>query len=117
MAQYAHLPIYNVAFDLLKELYQRVPKFARQYKYTLGERLLSANIEVIHLILETNNTRDKAERRDLLGRLLWQVESIIIHIRIANELKQWGGEKIYLFLLEQSVGLSRQAEGWKKSVS
>ena len=117
MAQYAHLPIYNVAFDLLKELYQRVPKFGRQYKYSLGERLLSANIETIHLILETNNTRDKAKRSDLLGRLIWQVESIIIHIRIANELKQWGGEKSYLFLLEKVVGLSKQAEGWKKSVS
>ena len=108
MAQYAHLPIYNLAFDLLKELYQRVPKFARQYKYSLGERLLNANIEAIHLILEANNTRDKAKRRELLSRLVWQVESIIIHTRIANELQQWGGEKSYLFLLERTVSLSKQ---------
>jgi len=47
MAQYAHLPIYNLAYELLKEFYQRVPKFAKQYKYLLGEKLIGANVEVI----------------------------------------------------------------------
>ena len=117
MAQYSHLPIYNTAFDLLKEFYDRVPKFTKQYKYLLGERIIAATIESIHLILEANNTRDKAERAQLLGRLVWQVESIIIHLRIANELKQWGGEKSYLYLLQKTVALGKQAEGWKKSVS
>lgn len=117
MAQYTHLPIYNTAFTLLREFYERVPKFSKQYKYLLGERLLAATIEAIHLILEANSTRDPARRAALLARLVWQAESIIIHLRIANELKQWGGEKAYLHLLPQAVALSKQAEGWKKSVA
>lgn len=117
MAQYSHLPIYNLAYEVLKEFYLRVPKFSKQYKYVLGERLTTATIEVIRLILETNNTHDKVKRQVLLEELVWQAESIIIHLRIANELKQLGGEKSYFFLLEKVVGLSKQAEGWRKSTS
>ena len=117
MAQYSHLPIYNTAFGLLRELYERVPKFGKQYKYLLGEKLIGANIGIIRLILEINNTREPPRRRVLLEELVWQSESVIILLRIANELKQLGGEKGYLYLLEKTVGLSKQAEGWRKSVS
>ena len=116
MAQYSHLPIYNAAFGLLREFYERVPKFAKQYKYLLGEKLIGATIEIIRLILETNNTRDLAKRKVLLEDLVWSAESIIILLRIANELKQLGGEKGYLHLLEKTVSLVKQAEGWRKSV-
>jgi hypothetical protein len=117
MAQYSHLPIYNTAFALLREMYERVPKFGKQYKYFLGGEILKANIEAIRLILEVNNTRDMARRKELLEALIWQSESVIIFLRIANELRQLGGEKNYLHLLEKSVALSKQAEGWRKSVS
>ncbi len=117
MAYYSHLPIYNEAFGLLKDLYQRVPKLNKQYKYFLGGELLKANTEVIRLILETNNTRDVTKRSALLESLIWHTESIIILLRIANELELLGGEKSYLYLLEKSVSLSKQAEGWRKSAT
>jgi hypothetical protein len=117
MAQYSHLPIYTDAFALLRELYERVPKFGKQYKYLLGGEMIKMNIEAIRLILEINNTREAKERKELLGKLVWCSESIIIFLRIANELKQLGGEKSYLYLLEKTVALSKQAEGWRKSVS
>lgn len=117
MAQYSHLPIYTEAFVILRELYERVPQFNKQYKYLLGTEIIKANIEVIRLILEVNNTRDNIKRRDLLENLVWCSESIIILLRIANELKQLGGEKSYFYLLEKVVSLSKQAEGWRKSIS
>ncbi len=116
MAQYSHLPIYNTAFVLLRENYQRIPKFGKQYKYFLGGEIIKANIECIRLILEINNTREVKERIVLLKDLIWSSESIIISLRIANELKQLGGEKSYLYMLEKSVELSKQAEGWRKSI-
>jgi len=115
VAQYSHLPIYNLAFDLLKELYQRVPKFSKQYKYFLGGRLVEYNIEIIRLIIETNNERDARKRINFLKDLGEKIELLIIHLRIANELKQLGQQKSYLFLVEKAVNLSRQAEGWRKS--
>ncbi|MEI6659994.1 MAG: four helix bundle protein [bacterium] len=116
MAYYSHLPIYNTAFSLLKDLYERVPKFGKQYKYLLGGEIIKASIESIRIIISVNNSRNGIERRKLLEELLWQSESIIILLRIANELKQLGGERSYLYLTEKSVALSKQAEGWRKSV-
>lgn len=115
MAQYSHLPIYNLAFDLLKELYQRVPKFSKQYKYFLGGRLIEYNIEIIRLIIEANSERDAKKRINLLKDLSEKIELLIIHLRIGNELRQLGQQKSYLFLVEKAVNLSRQAEGWRKS--
>ena len=117
MAYYSHLPIYNTAFGLLKDLYIRIPKFSKQYKYILGGEIIKANILAIRIILEVNNTRDNKERSRLLSELLWFSESIIILIRISNELKQLGSEKSYLCVMEKSVELSKQAEGWRKSVN
>ena len=116
MAQYSHLPIYNTAFSLLREMYERIPKFGKQYKYLLGGEIIKSNIEAIRLILEINNNREPKVRKELLEKLIWSSESIIINLRIANELKQLGGEKSYLYLVEKSVALSKQAEGWRKSV-
>ena len=79
--------------------------------------MIKMNIEAIRLILEINNTRETNKRIELLGNLVWCSESIIIFLRIANELKQLGGEKSYLYLLEKSVSLSKQAEGWRKSTT
>ena len=117
MAYYSHLPIYNTAFDLLKDMYERVPKFGKQYKYLLGGEIIKVNIEAIRMIIEINSTRDLSARKKLLEELLWTTESIIILLRIANELKQLGGEKSYLYMAEKSVALSKQAEGWRKSVA
>lgn len=114
MAQYSHLAIYNKAFALLREFYLRVPKFSKQYKYLLGERLIGDNIEIIRLIIRVNSERDNKRRIVLLENMCMAIESLIINIRIANELKQLGKESAYLYLSEIVVDLSKQAEGWRK---
>ncbi|HNV97319.1 MAG TPA: hypothetical protein PKL13_03305 [bacterium] len=114
MAYYSHLHIYNTAFELLHELYLRIPKFSKQYKYLLGSEIIKSNLSVIKLIIEINNEKDLEKRQGLFKELIWSIESIIILIRIANELKQFGAEKGYLYIMERAVNLSKQAEGWKK---
>ena len=116
MAQYSHLPIYNKAFVVLRELYIRVPKFGKQYKYFLGGKLIENAIEIIKLIIKANSERDKERRQAIIEHLCLTIEMLITHLRIANELKQLGGQKSYLFLCEMTVELSKQAEGWKKYV-
>ena len=114
MAQYSHLPIYNKAFTILLELYQRTPKFGKQYKYLLGGEMLKNSINIIKLIIKANGERDKKERTIMIENICLIAEVLIIHLRIANELKQLGGQKSYLYLSEMVVDLSKQAEGWKK---
>jgi hypothetical protein len=53
-------------------------------------------------------------RIKLIEHLCITIELTITHLRIANELRQLGGQKSYLFLSSMMVDLSKQAEGWKK---
>lgn len=114
MAQYNHLPIYNVAFGLLKELYIRVPKLNKQYKYTLGSDLISANTECIKYIIKANSL-PVFGRKEILEELVWKIEEIIIMLRITEELKLFSTDKHYLLLMENVTNLVRQAEGWRTS--
>lgn len=114
MAQYSHLPIYNKAFAILREFYQRVPRFGKQYKYMLGGELIKLSIEIIKIIIRANSERDSEKRTALIEHLCLTIEMLITELRVANELRQLGGQKSYLFLCELIVDLSKQAEGWKK---
>lgn len=40
------MPIYNKAFTILRELYQRTPKFGKQYKYFLGGKMIENDLGV-----------------------------------------------------------------------
>ena len=78
MAQYSHLPIYNKAFSILRELYQRVPKFGKQYKYFLGGKMIENSIEIIKLIIKANSERDKGKRKSpQQGRNLIRVFNMV----------------------------------------
>lgn len=116
MAQYSHLTIYNKAFAVLREMYGRVPAFEKQYKYFLGGKLIEYSIEIIKIIIKANSERDKEKRQALLEYLCLTIEMLLTHLRIANEMKQLGGQKSYLYLMEMIVDVSKQAEGWKKYV-
>ena len=93
----------------------RVPKFAKQYKYFLGEKLIEYNVDIIGLIIEANNCRDMADRVFELEKLSKKISQLILHCRIADELDQWGSQKSYLYLVEKLADLSTQAEGWRVS--
>ena len=100
----------------MHEFYLRVPKFGKQYKYFLGNNLIEYSCEIIEIIIKANSERDIKERRVLLDSLCVTIEMLITQLRIANELRQLGGQKSYLYLCELLVDLSKQAEGWKKYI-
>lgn len=98
MAQYSQLPIYNKAFAVLREFYIRVPNFNQQYRYFLGGELTKGGIEIIKLIIQANNERNAEVREKMIAVLCTNIEILITHLRIANDLKQLGGQRVYLYL-------------------
>ena len=50
MAQYQHLPIYKLTYDILLRIMQVTKDFPREYKYTLGQKLKDETTELIVLI-------------------------------------------------------------------
>jgi hypothetical protein len=115
MNQHSHLPIYNTTFSLLKDLHQRVPKFAKLYKYTLGERMLDSTMNMLMIIIKANSQKDMKERVFLIEALMEKTDEMLIHIRIAEELKLFNSQNAYPFLAQKITDISRQSAGWKKT--
>jgi len=114
MSQYSNLPIYNSSVNCLKDFYQRIPKFSKQYKYLLGGKLIEYNTEIISLIFEISNSRNKEERIILINKIEKNIDLLLVCARICNELKLFGKDSSYLYISQNLVDISNQAEKWKK---
>jgi four helix bundle protein len=114
MSTSSELKIYNSAMFLLKDLYQRIPRFDKQYKYLLGERLIDSTIEIIKEISEANNERLKVKRLEHIDKILKKVDEMFVYIRIAEDLKQFKSSSAYPHLIEKISEILRQGTGWKR---
>ena len=114
MSIYSKLPIYNSVFFLLKDLYERVPKFSKQYKYLLGEKMLECCTETIILINQISDEKDSEKRIIYISKIHENINKLLIYVRVANELNQLGKENAYFFLSEKILDILNQTENWKK---
>lgn len=117
MSRYSHLPIYVESQKILLEFYNRIPKFHKQYKYFLGGKLIEYSTNIVALIMEINNSRDKEERAILSYQLEKNLDMLLVYTRIAYDLKQIKSDDAYMFLSEKIINVLKQNEGWKKYLS
>ena len=117
MSSYSQLPIYNSIFFLLKDLYERVPKFSKQYKYLLGEKMLGCCIDSIVLVARASEVKDNEERSGYVSSIYDHMNKLLTYARLAHELNQLGKEGSYFFLSEKIIDILNQTENWKKSLS
>lgn len=117
MAQYNHLPIFQLAYQLTLEIHRATHQFPREYKYTLGQKLKEIVSDVLDMIVEANSTEEKTE---ILEEARLKLERLRIHLRLANDLEILGLKRYEAFnrTLEE---ISKQLSGWlewskKKSV-
>jgi hypothetical protein len=110
MARYEHIRIFQLSYDITVKTYKITANFKKEYKYTLGEKLKLLCHEMLDLIVEANSSKDKKE---LLEKLNFKMESLRIYFRVASDLKLIGagllGEMNKLF---NEVG--QQVAGWQK---
>ena len=113
MAQYEHLPIYKKALDLAIYIEEVVKGFARYHKYTLGSELRAQSRAMVGLVIKANSQQDKApthcELRDL-------TEQFKVTLRICKEVKAFRNFNSFTTALEEALSLSRQNEGWLRSM-
>ena len=114
MAKNSELKIYNSALFLLKDIHERIPKFSKQYKYVLGERLIDCNVEILKEISEANRSRLKSIRLGHIEKIISKTDEMFLYIRIAEELKQFKAVTAYPYLIEKLADISRQGTGWRK---
>jgi len=113
MAQYEHLPIYKKAFDISVYIENCVRGFSRYHKYTLGTDLRNTSREIVRLIVRANSEHDKLAT---LQQLRDTVEELKVTMRIGKEVKAYNNFNTFKRLIEEVLSLSRQSEGWLKSM-
>ena len=114
MAQYEHLPIYKTAMDLAVYLEQVVRHFSRYQKYTIGSDLRQQSRELVTVVIRANSRREKLP---VLYELRERLESLLVLLRIGQEVQAFQKCTAYGRAAELVVALSRQNEGWIKSQS
>lgn len=108
MAQYNHLPIFQLAYRLTLEIHQATHQFSREYRYTLGQKLKEIIFDLLDLIVAANSKKDKTE---ILEEARSKLEQFRIHLRLACDLKILGLKRYESFnrTLDE---ISKQLSGW-----
>ncbi len=113
MANYTELPVYKAAYDLLLQVFRFSANLAREYKFTLGEKLKN---EITHLLICIYRANRVREKETLLLNARESLELVRLYLRILFDLKQLTLKKQVVF--NQSIeNVSKQLAGWHKSVS
>ncbi len=111
MVLYSQLPIYRDSYQLLLEIYQVTNKFARDFKYTLGQDMKRDSLALFRYLYGANMYIEK--RREYLDNFLTSFELLKIEMRLCADLKILSLNKLaQLSLLMDNI--SKQANGWKK---
>jgi len=111
--EHGELLVISRAYDLARELTQRVRKFPRDVKFTLGDRILSTCYEVLDTLVEARYTRS---RTGLLRRANVLLERLRFQIRLcADERVLSIGQYEYVARQVEEVG--RLVGGWTKAAS
>lgn len=112
MALFTQLPVYKLGYDLLIELYKRTSNFAREYKFTLGERLKKNATDMLINIYKANKSK-KENRLQYIDEARQNIEVLRLLLRLCKDLKILG-VKGFVALNMQIEELSKQLASWQK---
>ena len=96
------------AYDFLLWLVQHVGKFPRSHRFVLGERVETAMLNVLMLLVEATYEKDKVA---LLRRANLELEKLRFLIRLSKDLG-FTSLKQYEHTANELHGLGLQVGGW-----
>jgi hypothetical protein len=114
MATYDQLMIYKQAYDLTTDLMPLTKNMDRGYKFTLGERINNASVEMLISVYRINTTYDNRERYFASARE--QVELVRLLLRLMKDLRIVTVNR-FTRLNETVESISKQLTGWQRSNS
>ena len=105
---YDNLPVYKAAYDLFIEITSLRSKMKREYKFTIGERLMNAALDLIINIYRANKSKDKKKR---IADAQEQVELIRLLLRLLKDIKEISLKR-FIAINEKIEMVSKQLTGW-----
>lgn len=110
MAQYQHLPIYKVTYELLQLVTRRTKDFPRDFKYSLGDKIRNECIDLVVSIYKANSGVDKQHS---IKNILERIQVIELMLRLSKDMNLLS-VKAFSEIIELTDSIARQAQGWIK---
>ncbi|NLE95574.1 MAG: diversity-generating retroelement protein Avd [Dehalococcoidia bacterium] len=111
MARYAHLLIFQKAYDLTLRFFRETHAFPREHKYSLGQQMKDTCLALLDALIAANDATDKSAALQAASARL---ERLRIYTRLAYDLKVISMHK-YEVLSKHSDEVGRMLGGWIKS--
>jgi hypothetical protein len=110
MAQYQHLPIYKVTYELLQLVTRRTKDFPRDFKYSLGDKIRNECIDLVVSIYKANSGVDKQHN---IKNILERIQVIELMLRLSKDMNLLS-VTAFSEIIELTDSIARQAQGWIK---
>jgi len=114
MASQQETPLYKDILKLIKNTDQIVNKFAKNRKYTLGQRLFDHNLAVLTNFNKASYLRAQ-KRINSLEDLRIEIENYKTLAQVGKELGCFKSFAEFETLIKLALSIARQNEGWIKA--
>ncbi len=111
MAIYTELKVFEDSYQLFLQLVTSTARMGRDFRYTLGEQVKRAAMDMMVLIFKANKSREKAGYISQARERLVEVQ---ILLRVFNDTRQMSDKQFALFM-DVTVSVSRQLAAWEKT--
>ena len=109
MALYYTLPIYKSSYNLIFQIFTSTKSFAREYKYTIGEKLKDETVSIIKNIYRANKAMDKTIAIEDARENL---EVIRLYVRLVHDFGQMS-MKNFVDINLSIEDVSKQLTSWQ----
>jgi hypothetical protein len=113
MALHNELPIYKVAYDLLRVVIEASRNMPREVKQQVGGELRDECIKITILIFRANVAVQKAPH---LLELIERLQVVELLIRLSRDLR-FIDTKRYAAVIALTGSIGKQANGWRRQSS
>ncbi|QTD36775.1 four helix bundle protein [Polaribacter batillariae] len=114
MALFTSLPV-KLGYDMLIDIHKITKSFAREHKYTLGEKLKEQSLQLL-IHIYTANKNKGSKRIDAITQIKEHLEMVCLLWRISKDLHIIGN-KVYIKLNINIEELSKQLTAWQKYIA
>ena len=113
---YQNMPLYLRLISLLKIDYEVVHNLPKEYKYSLGEDIISKTWNLVDMFIKAQcQSNDHANKVKLISLMNLEFDSLKLRIRFLSELKLISLAKSGQFV-ELTVEIGKMLGSWQKNV-
>lgn len=106
--------IFRDTYEVSLKLYRLTTKFSKQFKYSLGTRIIDSSLDLIDLLYKCNSVGDIKEKLVHIDKFINTQELLKIQLRLGEELGAIPRKNLSsIHLLMESIG--KQIHGIKRS--